>query len=295
MSLYVVPENQELLWNVINKNQYIDQYFAQFNPEKKHEWFKTIIHSFYEKYKRQKITVTELNSINKETILHMIESIRDRINTPIPNTTAVSKNEAMPSYQPTSGMSISTPPIVPDTRQDTHVSQFEQRQLEYTAMNKRNEPDQVDFTEKMEDGAISNMDDLIKQQMEQREYDMNNMPAPAPGQLNTVPLVEVTPVAPLDPSSNISISINEEDKPTTDVIVDKKTVTWQDIVDLQICKDDIAKMRDEMELIRQDMRNQSTIIDSLRNDLTKYQGDSVNTETTQVVEDMIQNVETNTN
>ena len=35
MALYVVKENQELLWNVINNNTFVKQYFAKVGPEKK--------------------------------------------------------------------------------------------------------------------------------------------------------------------------------------------------------------------------------------------------------------------
>ena len=76
MSLYVVPENQELLWNVISKNAYIQDFFAPYNPEKKNEWFKTIIRTFYERYKLQKLTVADLNLVNKETISYMIQNVR---------------------------------------------------------------------------------------------------------------------------------------------------------------------------------------------------------------------------
>jgi hypothetical protein len=275
MSLYVVKENQDLLWNVINKNQQVRQYFAQFNPENMHEWFKTIIRSFYEKYKNRNITATELNNINRETILHMIESIRSRINAPVSDTITESATKPLPSYQPTPGMSISTPPIVPDTRQDTMATQFEQIQLEYTQMNKRKEPDLVDFSEKADDGVMLNMDDLIKQQMQQREYDMNNIPP------TTLPSTTVINVAQKDSPSNITIPLNEEES--------KPEVS----VDIQTCKEDINAMRVEMESMRQEMRNQSNIINSIQTELSRFHEIHGNNETTRIVEEIVQTIETN--
>jgi hypothetical protein len=155
-------------------------------------------------------------------------------------------------------------------------------------MNKRNEPDHVDFSEKVDDGVMLNMEDLIKQQMQQREYDMNNIPPPT-----TLPTDPVIKVAPYDSSSNITSSFKKEDNPN--VIVDKKTVTWKDVADLQTCKDNIATMRIEFESMRLEMRNQSTIIDSIRNELNKYHGISCNDETTRIVEEMVQIIETNNN
>jgi hypothetical protein len=275
MSLYVVLENQELLWNVINKNQQVVQYFSQFYPAKMNEWFRIIIQSFYEKYKSQNITAIELNKINKETILHMIESVRNLINTPVTGTTAKSTTEPLLSYQPTQGMTITTPPIVPDTRQDTTVTQFEQIQLEYKQMNKRKEPDIVDFSEKVDDGVMLNMDDLIKQQMQQREYDMNNIPP------TTLPSTTVINVAQKDSPPNITISLNEEEsKP-------------EGSVDIQTCKEDIVTMRAEMESMRQEMRNQSNIIKSIRTELSKYHDIHGNNEITRITEEMVQLIETN--
>ena len=203
MSLYVVPENQELLWNVISKNVYIQEFFAPYNPEKKHEWFKTIIRSMYEKYKTQKLSVADLNTVNKETISYMIQNVRTQINQPVAKTTP-------PSYQPMNSHMISTPPVVPDTRQDIYAKEFEQRQQEYANLNKKHIPADVDFTEKADDGVLQNMDELVKQQMEQRAYEMSMIPSPVPPKLQ------------IDASSNIEISIEEVDKNPN-----KKGVTWK--------------------------------------------------------------------
>jgi hypothetical protein len=61
-----------------------------------------------------------------------------------------------------------------------YEEQFKQRQLEYKPI----QPvlPEVNFSEKMDDEAITNMDELIKRQKEMREYDISrvleNMPAP---------------------------------------------------------------------------------------------------------------------
>jgi len=230
MSLYVVPENQELLWNVISKNIYIQDFFAPYNPEKKNEWFKSIIRTFYERYKLQKLSLADLNTVNKETITYMIQNVREQISQPVAKTTP--PTQATPSYQPANSYSIPTPPIVPDTRQDIYAKEFEQRQQEYANLNKKVVPANLNFTEKADDGVIQNMDELVKQQMQQRAYEMSLIPPPINKVSQPATLPTTTPVntfahtAPpklqIDAESNIEISIEELGSASN-----KKSVTWK--------------------------------------------------------------------
>lgn len=261
MSLYVVPENQELLWNVISKNAYIQDFFAPYNPEKKNEWFKAIIRTFYERYKLQKLTVADLNAVNKETITYMIQNVREQISQPVAKTTA--PTQATPSYQPANSYAIPTPPIVPDTRQDIYAKEFEQRQQEYANLNKKVAPANVNFTEKADDGVIQNMDELVKQQMQQRAYEMSLIPPPVNkvSQLASVPVpvpmqtlantfVQNTPPKlQIDATSNIEISIEEIGSPSN-----KKSVTWKnDEPDVNRLDADILVLRESINNITQEL------------------------------------------
>ncbi len=260
MSLYVVPENQELLWNVISKNAYIQDFFAPYNPEKKNEWFKAIIRTFYERYKLQKLTVADLNAVNKETITYMIQNVREQISQPVAKTTA--PTQATPSYQPANSYAIPTPPIVPDTRQDIYAKEFEQRQQEYANLNKKVAPANVNFTEKADDGVIQNMDELVKQQMQQRAYEMSMIPPPVNkvSQVASVPMpmpmqtlantfVQNTPPKlQIDATSNIEISIEEIGSPSN-----KKSVTWKnDEPDVNRLDADILVLRESINNITQE-------------------------------------------
>jgi hypothetical protein len=220
---------------VISKNAYIQDFFAPYNPEKKNEWFKAIIRTFYERYKLQKLSVADLNTVNKETITYMIQNVREQINQPVAKTTP--PTQATPSYQPANSYSIPTPPIVPDTRQDIYAKEFEQRQQEYANLNKKVVPANVNFTEKADDGVIQNMDELVKQQMQQRAYEMSLIPPPM--SKISQPATPPTPLPPantflqnnvqsappklqIDPTSNIEISIEEIASAGN-----KKNVTWK--------------------------------------------------------------------
>ena len=265
MSLYVVSENQELLWNVISKNSYIQTFFSKYNPDTKVDWFKSIVSKFYDQYRNQKLTVNDLNRVNKETISYMIQNIREQTTT---SSNPTSPNNDTNAVQPVNSYSINTPPVVTNNRQEMYANQFEQRQNEYAAMNKRNIPDDVNFTEKNVDGVIENMDTLVQQQLKQREYDMNNIPPPTSSQTNppTIPSNEgERPKLNIDNNSNINISIQEIKQP----ILDKKSVSWKDEEDNQ---DNVfTLLKENIKSITQNMNELTQTVKTLQDDMKLLQ------------------------
>ena len=265
MSLYVVSENQELLWNVISKNSYIQTFFSQYNPGTKVDWFKSIVSKFYDQYRNQKLTVNDLNRVNKETISYMIQNIREQTNTQSNPTSPINDTNAV---QPVNSYNINTPPIVTNNRQELYANQFEQRQSEYAAMTKRNIPDDVNFAEKNDDGVIENMDTLVQQQLKQREYDMNNIPPPMSSQINT-PTIHSNegerPKLNIDNNSNINISIQEIKQP----ILDKKSVSWKDEEDNQ---DNVfTLLKENIKSITQNMNELTQTVKTLQDDMKLLQ------------------------
>ena len=273
MSLYVVSANQELLWNVISKNSYIQTFFSRYNPDTKVEWFKQIVSKFYDQYRTQQLTVNDLNRVNKETISYMIQNIREQTNSTSNPTSPI--NDA-PNVQAVNSYSINTPPIVTNNQQEIYANQFEQRQNEYTAMNKRSVPDDVDFAEKNDDGVIENMDILVQQQLKQREYDMNNIPPPINmGSQTKQPNILSNelersgegerPKLHIDTDSTINISIQEIEQPT----LDKKTVSWKDE---PVNPDNaIALIQENMESITKSMSQLTQTVSVLQNDMKLLQ------------------------
>ena len=47
MALFVHPENQKILWNIINGNPFIIRYFESQPQQAKEMWFKQSIEDFY--------------------------------------------------------------------------------------------------------------------------------------------------------------------------------------------------------------------------------------------------------
>ena len=224
----------------------------------------------------QKLTVADLNYVNKETISYMIQNIREQISQPVAKTTT--PTQATPSYQPANSYAIPTPPIVPDTRQDIYAKEFEQRQQEYANLNKKVAPANVNFTEKADDGVIQNMDELVKQQMQQRAYELSlipppinkvsqpasasqpipapmSIPAPAPAQTLANTFVQTAPPKlQIDAESNIEISIEEFGSASN-----KKSVTWKtdepDVnrvdADMLVLRENINNMTQEFAQLKQ--------------------------------------------
>ena len=267
MSLYVVSANQELLWNVISKNSYIQTFFSQYNHDTKVDWFKSIVSKFYDQYRNQKLTVNELNRVNKETISYMIQNIREQTNSTSNPTSPINATNAV---QPVNSYSINTPPVVTNNRQEIYANQFEERQNEYAAMNKRNVPDDVNFAEKNDDRVIENMDTLVQQQLKQREYDMNNIPPPvnmsAPlKQPNIHSIESERPKLHIDTDSNINISTQEIKQP----ILDKKTVSWKDE---PINQDNVFTLiKKNIESISQNMNQLTQTVKTLQDDMKLLQ------------------------
>jgi hypothetical protein len=273
MSLYVVSANQELLWNVISKNSYIQTFFSRYNPDTKVEWFKKIVSKFYDQYRTQQLTVNDLNRVNKETISYMIQNIREQTNSTSNPTSPINDT---PNVQAVNSYSINTPPIVTNNQQEIYANQFEQRQNEYTAMNKRSVPDDVDFAEKNDDGVIENMDILVQQQLKQREYDMNNIPPPINmGSQTKQPNILSNelersnegerPKLHIDTDSTINISIQEIEQPT----LDKKTVSWKDE---PVNPDNaIALIQENMDSITKNMSQLTQTVSVLQNDMKLLQ------------------------
>jgi len=163
MSLYIHPENQTLLWNTLQKNPK----FQNLNINKQ-EWFSSIIKGFYEKIQYlPPLTTQDLLQINRQTISYMMEDIN--------------------------ALLVDRPKF---TESKKVVSDFNMRQQEYESALKPKLPPIADFSEKISDDAIQNMDELIQQQIRQRDYDVEKAKERLP------PPPVVTTIAPTPQQNN---------------------------------------------------------------------------------------------
>jgi hypothetical protein len=215
MSLYINNENQKLLWTVIHNNATAIQFFSRITEEKKIEWFKTIIRLFYENTATRNLTISDLQQLNKATISYMLQNINmSNVNEPNVNGPTVNVRE------PSSAIS----PRPQFTKEEILHHQFDNKKKEYEQMFERKAPDNIDFREKIEDGAINNMSDLVQSHIREREEELRKYSQQAP---NILPQqIEKT-------HQKLKIDNNDSINITTEVLEieekrQKKTVTFKE-------------------------------------------------------------------
>jgi hypothetical protein len=181
MSLFVHPENQKILWNIINGNPFIIRYFENKPPQTKELWFKQSIEDFYTRVQGKHIDPNELNNLNKEALTSMIQSVhlqnpqytahnssqytpqQEHVSTPQQYSTT---NE--PMNMMTHSNTINTPGIVKDNKEDIFNKQFQMRQQEYDTMLQRKIPNEIDFREKSSD-EHKDINELLERERKERE------------------------------------------------------------------------------------------------------------------------------
>ena len=163
MSLFISTENQQLLYGMIHKTPEINVFST---VEEKNVWFRSIIESFFKKMPAI-MTRDNLKEVNREVLGFMMNSLRSQKS----NVPRLLKREQ---------------PIEP---------------REYTAFFDLPKPKIIDFSEKIEDSVITNMDELIEQQKRLRERELQEY---AP------PLVPGTGTATVVSTENIRMKILEE-------------------------------------------------------------------------------------
>jgi len=225
MALYVHPENQELLWNIMNQTPYLKTMLSYQTIEQKQEWFKSVIQLFYQQNNHRTLDKAELNQLNKDTLSYMLNYAKAAPpSNNIESSILSQRNQrTVETFQP----KISTPPIVPDNRAEMFNQQFNVRQKEYETMLDRKPPTEPDFKETVSDGVISNMDELIKKHMAERDEVLKQY-APKP----LIPLPENT-VEPVKPKENVTLEPENPLEAKVSTLSDKITALLEQIQILQ--------------------------------------------------------------
>uniref|UniRef100_A0A6C0JMN3 Uncharacterized protein n=1 Tax=viral metagenome TaxID=1070528 RepID=A0A6C0JMN3_9ZZZZ len=234
MSAYVSVDNQNLLWNVISKNEIVNNYFSIYSnyPYLKNEWFKSIIQIFYEDNQGKQLDSSQLLLLNKRTISYMIKNIKDKYST-------INKK---PNIQ-LSEKDLLKPYSITENKVDKIGDQFQIKQVEYQSLFDKKVPDTIDFAEK-QDIPLSNMDDLIKQHLKEREDELRKY-APLP------PTQSESNKLKIDSNSNINILIEElTEQESDDNEKIKKSVSWSDNTNAE----KISNQQIEIDLLKLQIR-----------------------------------------
>lgn len=222
MALFVHPENQKILWNIINGNPFIIRYFESRPPHIKETWFKQSIEEFYKKIQGRKIDPNELNNLNKEILTSMIQdvhlnspefsahnssNIQSHSNNPQNQQWNQSQSYQYPQNNQYNAMNtINTPQITSENKEEIFKKQFQMRQQEYESMFQRNVPAEINFRDTTTD-ENKDVNELLEREKREREELLK--PIQQNNKIN------------IQGDNNIKIEAVELPEPK-----DKKSVTW---------------------------------------------------------------------
>ena len=245
---YIHPENQKLLWNTIQKTPIFNNLGSQ-----QTQWFKSVIQHFYEEYPNAKIIKTkdELQSVNRATISFMVNNLKQMFQSPV---------SQLPVSKP---QDISLPTNTgSNERMAFYNDQFNNRQKEYESMNAKPLPPSNDIvSEKISDEVITNMDELIRQQIEQRELELK-MYGQAP--LSQMPKkISINEDVQIPINAVIHAELNNEtieDKP-------KRNVSWKDENnELTELKKIVAELSDTVNIMKKELERLTNQNNNVEND-----------------------------
>jgi hypothetical protein len=156
MALFIQPENQNILWEMVNKLPLCNTVFpiSGNGSQFKEQWFREIIQECYYSIP-QNITRNDLYKINRDVLSRMMKSL----------VSLSSKNTANIIEHGNNRVDNRGNNRVELNKQSDFVSQ-------YNSMFEIQKPKPIDFSEKIDDDVITNMSELIENQRKMRELEI---------------------------------------------------------------------------------------------------------------------------
>ena len=181
MSLFIAQENQQLLYEMIHKTPNIRAVFPEGSSEQveeKNAWFRGVIEHFYQQISGP-ITREQLKTINRTALGYMVTQLQQRTaSSTIPN---------------------KVPPF--NTLKREHAPEYESREAQYKSLFDTPKPQSIDFSEKLEDEAITNMSELIENHKRLREQELKQYaPLPVAHDNISVKIMQDVPKEELQPT-----------------------------------------------------------------------------------------------
>ena len=227
MSLYILPENQKLIWDSMSVLPQFQRFSNEF-PGKQEEWFRDIIQKFYESNKFKLLSVHELQQLNRDTVSYMMSELKELSFPSVAQSTTktfsfetMAQNDGYTSFNsqgnsapfsmkfPESPSKAVTRDFIAEKKQEELNRIFSERQKEYDVMNIKKPAHEVDFRMNIEENPIENMDELIRHHMEMRDNSLKEYAMPNNRLIDDLGIIE------LDSQKSFS----RED-------VNKKNVRW---------------------------------------------------------------------
>lgn len=182
MSLYVLPENQELIWKTISK---VPQFQQMNNTQnEKHIWFRNVIQMFHEKTSPN-IDVNQLRQLNKETIQFMMKDLKNQKTfQPLSEINNLGNHSLQPPFSNNQSSYIEinntqTRDYIHEQKQMQLTDQFASKQKEYESFLQKPSAREINFKEnEQDDKPIENLDELMQRQLKEREYEVQTLLPP---------------------------------------------------------------------------------------------------------------------
>lgn len=164
MSLFTTVDNQQMLWNLINKNKTFALCFT--THQQMQSWFRNIIEKFHIN-NNEPVNMIQLKQMNTTVIQYIIQDIKN-----IQNTNASENDKNVPVYENETQQSkpkTDTTDTVTEPENNI-LNSFEERQKDYYSLLEPQKPTHIDFTETKDEGV--SIDDYNAKQ-EQYEKNIN--------------------------------------------------------------------------------------------------------------------------
>ena len=162
MSYFIKPDNQTLLWNIIQQSPL----FQRLIPSERSKWFKNIIQYIYQNDSEllKIYTSEDLLSFNKKTIQIMLSDLANN---------KVLNDNIIPHQDPIPPLIIPTSILKKDIS-ESNLSLFDQKNKEFNDIFKNNIPPNIDFSIKETDEPINDIDRLVKEHLKERDNELHN-------------------------------------------------------------------------------------------------------------------------
>ena len=189
MTLYISQENQSLLWQMIQKTQPFITVFQHSPLDSKTTWFKGQIQKIYQQLPPS-INREQLKQINRDTLTNMIQDLT-RLQA---NSMKTATNQTNQIDRPNT---IDRPPFS-RLSNNSEIKSLSEYETQYKSLLETPKPQVPDFSEKIDDQPIPDMDLLIKEHQRQREEELKNFGPPPiiPEQKPSLQIESKDPISP---------------------------------------------------------------------------------------------------
>ena len=174
MSLYINKTNQEILWNTIQRIP------TPSCLENKESWFREIIRHFHDS-KGNIIDIVTLKQINRETIEYMILDLQRMQGQGQQVQQVQQSNHSQQNTQMFSQIQEQEylgKPAEKAKKQELYNLAFEERQKQFNELFVKPTIPEVNFSEKLDDEPLTNMEELIEKHRKEREEEMKQFSPP---------------------------------------------------------------------------------------------------------------------